>query len=258
MSDLTPSLPAVLRTRDIQGWEVVDREGAKVGTVADLLVDRGGKIRFIDVEFGFPKKHVLLPNDRVEWGDARLILDSITREAAIALPPYDSSRRLDDDTIAEMLRAYPWMYDPEAHYWRTDVADSRVVPLSDAKEFKIQGGAPDPRGWNVFGSDGERIGTVKQLLVDPSALDVRYLDVDLLDDLFRLGDDRHVLLPIELVDLKTRGNDVWVQNLTAAEIARLPAYTGGPVSAAMEDAVAAATAPGLEVETRVDDPGRVE
>ena len=120
MSDLTPTLPAVLRTRDIQGWEVVDREGAKVGTVADLLVDRGGKIRFIDVEFGFPKKHILLPNDRLEWGDARLLLDSITREAAIALPPYDSARRLDDDTIAEMLRAYPWMYDPEAHHWRTD------------------------------------------------------------------------------------------------------------------------------------------
>ena len=257
MSDLTPTLPAVLRTRDIHGWEVVDREGAKVGTVADLLVDRGGKIRFVDVEFGFPKKHVLVPNDRLEWGDARLILDAVTRDAA-TLPPYDSARPLDDLTIAEMLRAYPWMYDPEAHHWRSDVADSRVVPLSEAKEFKLQGGALDPRGWNVFGSDGERIGTVKQLLVDPSALEVRYLDVDLLDDLFRLGDDRHVLIPIDLVDLKTRGNDVWVQNLPAADIARLPAYTGGPVSTAMEDAVAALTAPGLEVETRIDDLGRVE
>ena len=79
-------------------------------------------------------------------------------------------------------------------------------------------------GMHVRSSDGERLGTVSGLLVDPAALKVRYLDVDLSEDLFQLRDDRHVLVPIELADLKLRGGDVWVRDWSANEIARLPAY----------------------------------
>jgi sporulation protein YlmC with PRC-barrel domain len=243
MTDVTQGIPAVLRTRDLQGWEVVDRDGEKIGTVADVLIDRGGRIRFVDVEYGFPRKHVLLPTTMLEWGEARLIL-AASRERALALPPYDPSRTLDDRTLAELMGSFPWMYDPEAEQWRLPAADTRVVPLSEAKEFKLQAGAPDPRGWNVFGSDGERAGTVTQLLVDPAALKIRYLDVDVLQDLFLLKDDRHVLVPIERADLKERGGDVWIQGLTAAEIARLPAYTGGAVSPAMEAALGETPRPG--------------
>jgi sporulation protein YlmC with PRC-barrel domain len=239
MSDVTQGIPAVLRTKDLQGWDVVDRDGEKIGTIADVLIDRRGKIRFVDVEYGFPRKHILLPTDLLEWGDARLIL-AASRERALTLPPYDPSRTLDDRVLAELLRSFPWMYDPEAEQWRAPVADTRVVPLSEAKEFKLEAGAPDPRGWNVFGSDGERVGNVTQLLVDPAALKIRYLDVDVLQDLFVLRDDRHVLIPIERADLKERGGDVWVDGLTAAQIAQLPAYLGGAVSPAMEEAVGAA------------------
>ncbi len=224
MTDATPTIPAILRTRDLVGWEVVDREGEKIGTVADLLLDRRGKVRYVDVEFGFPKKHVLLPDDQLEWGDARLILTTTTRERALSLPPYDPGKALHEGLVAEMMRAFPWMYDPEAEPASALEADSRIVPLSEAKDFRIEAGAPDPRGWNVFGSDGERVGTVTQLLVDPAALKVRYLDVDLSEDLFQLRDDRHVLVPIELADLKLRGGDVWVRDWSANEIARLPAY----------------------------------
>jgi sporulation protein YlmC with PRC-barrel domain len=234
MADVMQNRPAVLRTRDLQGWDVVDRDGEKIGTVADVLIDRGGKIRFVDAEYGFPRKHVLLPTDLLEWGDTRLIL-AASKERALALPPYDPARTVDDGILAEMIRAFPWMYDPEGERWRAPVADTRVVPLSEAKEFKLESGAPDPRGWNVFGSDGERVGTVTQLLVDPAALKIRYLDVDVLQDLFLLKDDRHVLIPIERADLKERGGDVWVQGLTAAQIAQLPAYGGGGVSPAMEE-----------------------
>jgi sporulation protein YlmC with PRC-barrel domain len=136
-----------------------------------------------------------------------------------------------------MERAFPWAYAGDAAEWRRPAADSRIVPLSQAKDFKLASGAPDLRGWNVFGADGERIGTVQQMLVDPAALQVRYLDVDVYPDLFLLKDDRHVLVPVERVDIKDRANDVWVTNLSAAEVARLPAYTGGAVTPAMERAV---------------------
>lgn len=229
----------IFRTRDLTGWDVVDRTGEKVGTVADLLFDRTGHIRLVHVEFGFPRKHVLVPQHQLEWGERKFILGESTRDRIRALPPYEPDRTLGPPVLEEMARAFPWFYDPSGAWSQPAGAEeTRVVPLSEAKDFKLQSGAPDPRGWNVFGSDGERVGTVSQMLVDPAALKVRYLDVDLLDDLFLLRDDRHVLVPLEHVDLKERGNDVWVRRLVAAEVARLPAYTGGAVEPWMQGSLA--------------------
>jgi sporulation protein YlmC with PRC-barrel domain len=237
MNDANPGLPEIFRTREFVGWEVVDASGDKLGTVADLLIDGAGRVRFVDVEYGFPRKHFLLPQDRLQWGERRLVADAHVRGGFGTLPPYDPSRPLDSGMVTELSRAYPAVYDVDAHDWRAPAGEARVVPLGEAKGFKLEKGAPDLRGWNVFGSDGERVGTVSQLLVDPTALKIRYAAVDVHEDLYRLRDDRHVLVPLELLDLKERGNDVWVQRLTAAEVARLPAYTGGAVAPAMEMAV---------------------
>src|SRR5690606_27230594 len=206
----------------------------KAGTVADLLIDSTGRVRFVDVEYGFPRKHVLIPQDRLEWGERRLVLDAWARGGLASLPPYDPSRALDNGMVGEMKRAYPAVYDADADDWRAPAGDSRVVPLSEAKEFKLEKGAPDLRGWNVFGADGERVGEISGLLVDPTALKVRYVDVDVHEDLYRLRDDRHVLVPLEMIDLRERGNDAWVEGLSAREVAALPAYTGGPVPPVME------------------------
>lgn len=223
----------ILRTRDFVGWDVVDRAGEKIGAVSDLLLDRSGRVRFMDVEYGLPRRHVLLPENHLQWGDHNFVAGGWSRDEMRALPTYDPERPLDGAVLEELDRAFPWMYRPG---FERDQApdDSRVVPLSEAKGFKLEPGAPDLRSWNVFGSDGERVGVVSQLLVDPAAMKVRYVDVDVLEDLFALRDDRHVLVPLEVVDLKERGNDAWVRRLTAREVARLPAYTGGTVEPWME------------------------
>lgn len=115
--------------------------------------------------------------------------------------------------------------------------NDHIVPLDELDDFGVAEGDPDVRGWEVFSSDGQRIGSVEQLLVDTAAMKVRYLDVDLADDLFVLSDDRHVLVPLENVELRERGNDVWVQGLGARDVAGLPAYTGGGVDPRMEESV---------------------
>lgn len=235
MSDGHAGPPEIFRTREFVGWDVVDSAGEKAGSVADLLIDSSGRVRYVDVEFGFPRKHVLIPQHRLEWGDHRLVIDSWAARGGLStLPPYDPSQSLDRGMVAELTRAYPAVYDDEAHDWRAPSGDARIVPLSQAKEFRLEKGSPDLRGWNVFGSDGERVGVISQLLVDPTALKVRYADVDLHDDLYRLRDDRHVLVPMEMIDLRERGNDAWVKGLSAADLAALPAYGGGPVHPAME------------------------
>ena len=232
----TDGAPAeVLRARDFIGWEVVDRAGEKLGTVSDLLLDRHGKVQFIELEYGLPRKNVILPDEELEWGDRRFILGRWTRDEARALPTYNAQRPLEPNVLEEMRAAYPWFYSEDADEWRAGpTGEGRIVPLSEARGFKLESGAPNLSGWNVFGSDGERVGTVDQMLVDPAAMKIRFVSVDLHDDLFQLQDDRHVLVPLEFVDLKERGNDAWVRGATAAQIARLPAYTGGTVNPAME------------------------
>lgn len=241
MSDVAGAPAVVLRVRDFIGREVVDRAGAKVGTVADFLIDRAGRIRFLDVEYGFPRRHVLLEERRLEWGENSFVAGWTADEVKL-FPPYDPTRPLEAGLVAELESAYPWAY-AAGDEWRAPLPDEmRIIPLAEARDFKLEPGAPDLRGWNVFGADGERAGRVADLLVDPAALKVRYLVVDVLDDLFLLKDDRRALVPLEMVDLKERGNDVWVRGLGALEIARLPAYTGGAVHPATARAVDAAFA----------------
>lgn len=237
MTDMAAGFPEVLRTSEFGGWEVVDRSGDKIGAVSDVLIDRRGKVRFLDVEFGLPRKHVLLPENQLEWGERRFILSGWSKDEVRTLPPYGTDHVLDAKRLGDLERSYPWMYGSDVDDWRIPAGDVKILPMAEASGFKLEAGAPDLVGWNVFGSDGERLGVVSQLLVDPAALKIRYLDVDLHDDLFPLSDDRHVLVPLERVDLKERGNDVWVQNLNAAEVAALPAYPGGAVRPAMVKAV---------------------
>lgn len=235
MTDQPAPRAEILRTRDFVGWDVVDRAGEKVGSIADLLIDRSGRVQYVQVEHGLPRKHFLLPEHQLEWGEKSFVIGSWNRDQIRSLPPYDPDTPLSNSLLSEMKRSYPWFYDREMEPGMMgQPGEARVVPLSDAKSFKLGSGAPNPRGWSVFGSDGERVGTVTQLLVDPTAMKVRYLDVDLLDDLFMLKDDRHVLVPLEYVDLKERGNDAWVRGLTAREVADLPAYTGGTAQSWLE------------------------
>jgi hypothetical protein len=109
-----------------------------------------------------------------------------------------------------------------------------VVPLREARDFRLPKGAPNVRGWNVFGEDHERLGVVDEMLVDPVQMKVAFLDVDVADDMFLLREDRHVIVPIEAVELRERGEDVWIHGLTARQVSELPAYTGGAVDPLVE------------------------
>ena len=52
---------------------------------------------------------------------------------------------------------------------------NRLVPLSSAPGFRLAPGEPDIRGWGLFANNGDRIGTVEELLIDPSTDEVRAL-----------------------------------------------------------------------------------
>ncbi len=229
----------VLRTRDFVGWAVLDAAGDRIGKVDELLIDRRGVVRYLDVDLGMFRGHVLLPVSQVDWGEGALVSRWSKAQVGM-LPSYDPKHALTADVLNELERAHPRFYGDGAEAPLAIPGEARVVPLSQARDFKLVGGAPDLRGWNVFAADRQRVGTVKDMLVDPSAMRVEYLAVDLADDLFSLKEDRHVLIPTEAVDLQERGNDVWIRGVDTREVARLPAYTGGAVDPLVEERVKAA------------------
>lgn len=113
----------------------------------------------------------------------------------------------------------------------------RVVPIDKLDDFKVAEGDPDVRGWEVTASDGRKIGEVDNLLIDTAAMKVRYLDVDLDDDLLENDDDRHVLIPIGYARLNEDDDRILVDALASTDITGLPAYTHQPITRDFENEV---------------------
>lgn len=102
-----------------------------------------------------------------------------------------------------------------------------TVPLSDLDDYQVADGAPDVRGWDVATRDGRDIGKVKELLVDPAQMRVRYLCVELDDELAAGRDDRRVLIPVGSAQLDDDDDVVFINGMDVAAIGALPGYRGG-------------------------------
>jgi uncharacterized protein (TIGR02271 family) len=101
----------------------------------------------------------------------------------------------------------------------------RVVPIDELSDYKVADGDPDVRGWDVVSADGRRIGEIKNLLVDQTAMKVRYLDMKVDTDLLRDEDrDRHALIPVGFARLERDEKNVVVDELKSQDVATLPEY----------------------------------
>lgn len=139
---------------------------------------------------------------------------------------------------------------------------ARIVLLSRLNDARLPESEPDPRGWEVFASDGARVGEVDDLLVDAGSHTVRYLDVDLdrhgadareegasglgpiAEQLVRetLSDtenemtggappfprSRHVLVPVELARIG-EGRKISLLDLRSGDMELLPEYGGAEI-----------------------------
>ena len=97
--------------------------------------------------------------------------------------------------------------------------------LRDLTDFEVADGNPDVRGWVVRGSDGQSLGSVYELIVEPEALKVRYLDVEL-DARFHINEyENHILLPIGVASLDAEGDNVFVPALNSETVLSYPPYS---------------------------------
>jgi photosynthetic reaction center H subunit len=103
------------------------------------------------------------------------------------------------------------------------VPEGALVHARDLDKFRLPDGRPDPRGWSVRSADGKKLGKVEDLLVDTASNQVRYLEIDVDDDVRKAGGRDFALVPIGAARLDDDRDDV-VVNLTPQDLCDVPAY----------------------------------
>lgn len=105
-----------------------------------------------------------------------------------------------------------------------DHESARLEHLHDVRgQFKAADGKADVRGWDVKTSNGHKIGTVLDLLVDVQAQRVRYLEVEIFKGALGTSDDRCHLFPIGMAKLNYDSEAVYLP-VSAEDIRSLPVY----------------------------------
>ena len=138
---------------------------------------------------------------------------------------------------------------------RFEEADhSGLRRLGAMPEFEVAEGDPDVRGWLVVGPAGDRIGRVSELLVDPSEMKVRYLEVNLRDPQTNVAAtrQRRVVVPIGAAAIEREHDQVRLAHESAV-LDRLPPYEGADLTRNHERATCEVLSPGAHQTLRHGD-----
>lgn len=252
---------------DVRGWELrTMKDGEKVGEIEDLLVDDTGTIRYLDVDLQTLRKHVLVPTARTRIDEAEQVVwvPGMSRDQLEDVPRYDHDPhavtaeyedRLDaaygGSAPAHLGERRPHVTEPGGlRRYDADITPrSRAMPtrplwsgplanLSVFGEYEVAPGDIDPRGWDVVLADQRRAGTVHDLVIEPSALKVRYLDCELtISEHGHPSGGRHILIPIGYTRLETGDRTVYVDAITSEALADLPSFSGLPLAPENEDRI---------------------
>lgn len=225
-------------TWDVRGWTVRTEAGdEKVGRVDEMLLDHSGTLRYLDVDLGFLKKHVLVPLDHAHADRERetVWIEGLGKEGLEKVPEY----RVDPEALGEDYeRRLDALYGGTAASRHTRVVAPEEDPdaelslrrMGDLEEdYRVA--SEDPRGWKVITAEGDTVGEVVELLMEPAAMKARFLDVAIREKKLDLEPvDRHILLPADRVRLDRSGKKVLVSGLLAQDMGDYPQYGGLPVT----------------------------
>ena len=80
------------------------------------------------------------------------------------------------------------------------MSEEHLKKLGQLGDYAVAPGDPDPRGWRVDSSDGRRLGSVADLIVNTESMEAEYLDVEI-DRRLTPGTDRerHLVVPTSAV-----------------------------------------------------------
>jgi sporulation protein YlmC with PRC-barrel domain len=229
---------------DVRGWEVrTELDGEKVGKVDDMLVDERDNPRYLEVDLGIFRRHVLLPLSVAHADPSAQIvwIDQLDKERIREIPEYDRDLgRLTPEYEDRLVREYRLLSerrDGEEPLNR-EVEQAGLARLSDLGDYRVAKGVTDPRGWKVVGGDGGDIGEVKELIVDATAMTTRYLDIEVHEDRLELEPlNRHILIPADRVRLDRSGKNVVIDGVFGRDITDYPMYQGLPLDRQAQRAI---------------------
>jgi photosynthetic reaction center H subunit len=124
----------------------------------------------------------------------------------------------------------------------------QLMRLSDLDDFEVADESPDVRGWKVVGSDGQHLGEVDELIVDPVLMKVRYLEVEVRDH-FQGG---HTLVPIGLATVDKADEIVFLHECDTKAIEGYPRYSGEAITRDYVVSLRRALVPGVEAVRETD------
>ena len=99
---------------DIQGWDVRDSDGNKLGEVDELLFNpQSRKVRYIILhmennDIGLEDGRVLIPIGVAELHEDHdnVVIPQVTKAQILALPIYERGRLIDGDTEAQIKNVF--------------------------------------------------------------------------------------------------------------------------------------------------------
>lgn len=97
----------------------------------------------------------------------------------------------------------------------------RYEPMSRLKNYSVEKGLTDPRGWRVVDAAGQVIGEVTDLVVDTDRMAAAYLEVELDRKVFGTRDERRILVPMARAEREGAERRLVVGDLTRSRITAL-------------------------------------
>lgn len=228
---------AVEGTHDLRSWKVHTRvDDREVGTVHDVLLDEDARTRYLDVELE-DDRHILVPagEAHIDRSERVVHIRGLDRAGLSGIPEYEHGPgSITSDYTRSLNAAFNDAYADDHYYDRPDYAtdwgtrseretSGTLARLDELDDVDVASHDPDPRGWEVIGVDGEKLGTVDHILGDTGAMKARYLTVELDDDLAR---DRQILMPVGHVDLDPDRQRVLSRAVDRNRASSIPAYEG--------------------------------
>jgi photosynthetic reaction center H subunit len=141
----------------------------------------------------------------------------------------------DSERVLNLARTGPWpgsAYQPQGNPMlagvgpgsfaeRADKPDltydghPKIVPIGKTHGYAIHPKDPDPRGLKVYGCDGKLAGTIADVWCDQSEHMIRYYEMAI--------EGRTALIPVNFTLVRGKPRSVYVNALTAAQFAAIPA-----------------------------------
>jgi photosynthetic reaction center H subunit len=104
--------------------------------------------------------------------------------------------------------------------------EKRLYNLKELTKYEVADGDPDVRGWSVYTSNNVKFGVVEDLIVDTAKMKVRYLDIDVDDDVSGVTDDHHLLVPIGAASIDAKEDKVFIRTIETKTLLKSPPYKG--------------------------------